>query len=129
MTLKLTLRVGEAIHIGKLRLVVEAKSTCTIFIDGTAPILRETECVSADATDPVSRLRYTLQRMYLEEEPLTWLSRYLAAATAVIDALPAEAARVAKITDFVAAGDLWSAIRASRTLSRTPVTTEERLAS
>jgi flagellar biosynthesis regulator FlbT len=129
MTLKLTLRVGEAIHIGKLRLVVEAKSTCTIFIDGSAPVLRETECVSADAADPVSRLRYALQRMYLEGEPLAWLSRYLAAATAVVDAMPAETARVAKITDLVSTGDLWSAIRASRTLSRSLSATEERLAS
>jgi flagellar biosynthesis regulator FlbT len=130
MTLKLTLRVGEAIHIGKLRLVVEAKSTCTIFIDGSAPVLRETEYVRAADTDPITRLRYPVQQMYLEGDPMRWLPDYLAAAKALAVLLPEEAERIGTITAMVTAGEFWAALRAGRQLSRRQIAvTRQKLAS
>lgn len=118
MTLKLTLRPGEAVHIGKVRIVVEARSTSVIYIDGDAPVMREAECVDPADAAPLNRMRYVLQQMYLENDRLGWLGGYYAAAAALLVAMPLEVREIDRISGLVGAGDLWGAVRAARDLSR-----------
>lgn len=118
MTLKLTLRPGEALHIAKVRIVVEARSTSVVYIEGDAPVMREAECVDPADTTPLNRVRYVLQQMYLENDRLGWLGGYYAAAAALVVALPGEVREIDRISGLVAAGDLWGAVRAARDLSR-----------
>ena len=118
MTLKLTLRPGEAVHIGKVRIVVEARSTSVIYIDGDAPVMREAECVDPADTSPLNRLRYVLQQMYLENDRLGWLAGYYAAAAALLGAMPAQIREIDRISGLVGTDDLWAAMRAGRDLRR-----------
>jgi flagellar protein FlbT len=118
MTLKLTLRPGEAVFIGKVRIVVEARATSVIYIDGEAPVMRAAECVDPADPGPLNRMRYVLQQMYLENDRLGWLAGYYSAAAALLVAMPAQICEIDQISGFVGTGDLWAAIRTARDMSR-----------
>ena len=54
MTLKLTLKPGESVFVGTTRVSVVSRSTCTVLIEGTAPVMRAAEWLDeAEATTPL----------------------------------------------------------------------------
>jgi flagellar biosynthesis repressor protein FlbT len=118
LTLKLTLRPGEAVLVGKVRIVVESRSTSTIFIEGDAPVMREAECVDPAETGALNRMRYVLQQMYLEQDRLGWLAGYYAAAASLLAEMPDKVREIDRISGLVGTDDLWGAVRAARDLSR-----------
>jgi len=115
MTLRLTLKPGEAVLIGTSRLTVASKGPCTVILEGNAPVMRAAECIEErEATDPMSRFRYVLQEIYLRNDLQGLQREYFTAASRLIAAQPEMLALVERANEYLHEGALWEAVRLGR---------------
>jgi flagellar biosynthesis regulator FlbT len=115
MTLRLTLKPGEAVLIGTSRLTVASKGPCTVILEGNAPVMRAAECIEeVEATDPMSRFRYVLQEIYLRNDLQGLQREYFTAASRLIAAQPEMLALVERANEYLHEGALWEAVRLGR---------------
>ena len=71
MALKITLKNGERIVIGGAVITNGSGSKCELIIENNAPVLREKDILSEkDADSPCSRIYFTIQLMYIDQENL-----------------------------------------------------------
>ena len=116
MTLRLTLKPGEAVLIGTSRLTVVSKGSCTVILEGDLPVMRAAECITeAEATDPLSRFRFVLQEIYLRNDLASLQADYFRAASRLVAARPDMLTLVERTNELLMAGALWDAVRLART--------------
>lgn len=123
MTLRLTLKPGEAVLIGTTRLTVASRGPCTVILEGNAPVMRAAECIDeVEATDPLSRFRYVLQEIYLRNDLQGLQREYFTAASRLIAAQPDMLALVERTNECLHDGALWDAVRLGRYAGRAETT-------
>ncbi len=130
MTLKLTLKPGESVFIGTTRLSVVSRATCTVLIDGNAPVIRASEWLNeSEATEALPRLRYILQEMYLRDDRVGLIQDYFVAAANLLAEMPQARISVARINELLLTGSLWDAVKVGKDLARqSSARSEERVA-
>jgi flagellar biosynthesis repressor protein FlbT len=70
MSLKILLKPGEYIYVGKTRIILVSDQTAALVVDGTLPVLRQTDHLPPEqATSPAERLYVLLQDVYLDGTP------------------------------------------------------------
>lgn len=117
MTLRLTLKPGEVLRVGRSSLTVVSQATCTVLIDGGVPILRQSDCVVAgESDDPVMCLRMIVQELYLDGALSAPGASFYAAIAGVLDFLPGAAEDVRRIHAAIDAGSMWEAVKLCKRL-------------
>ena len=120
MTLKLVLKPGEPLFIGGAEIRIMSAGNCTVLVEGDAPILRAQYAVDDDEGDAAAtRLQRILQRMYLGNDVVAHRDAYMAAVTDLLAAHPEHAAVVKQTNKWLAAGDIYKAVRTAHKLSET----------
>ena len=118
MTLKLTLKPGESVYIGHTRLTVASQATCTVYVDGVAPVLRANEMIGeSDIAESVSRFRYVLQQMYLGDDVQAMLTDYVDAVSQLLAERPDLTSNVHDVNQMVRIGRLYEAVKIGRKMS------------
>lgn len=75
--LKLAIKPGEKIYIGRSTLLIRADTTVTVYIDGDQPVLKDREAIDPKtAVTPVDQLHALLQEMYLHGQATQHMVRY-----------------------------------------------------
>lgn len=119
MTLKLTLKPGESVFIGTTRLSVVSRATCTVLIDGNAPVIRASEWLDEiEATGALPRFRYILQEMYLRDDRVGLIQEYFVAAATLLAEMPQARDGVSRVNELLMTGSLWEAVRVGKELAR-----------
>jgi len=122
MTLRLTLKPGEAVLIGTSRLTVVSKGACTVILEGDQPVMRAAECITeAEAIDPLSRFRFVLQEIYLRNDLAGLQADYFRASSRLIAARPDMLSLVERTNESLMSGALWEAVRLCRYAGRATV--------
>lgn len=119
MTLRLTLKPGEAVLIGTSRLTVTSKGACTVILEGDLPVMRAAEYIEeTEATDPLSRFRFVLQQIYLRNDLPGLQADFLRAAARLVAAQPEMLSLVERTNDCLQEGALWEAVKLGRYVGR-----------
>ena len=111
--LKLAIKPGEKIYIGRSTLLIRADTTVTVYIDGDQPVLKDREAIDPKtAVTPVDQLHVLLQDMYLHGQATQHMVRYREL-TQIVQMQSAESANLVKtIERWLIMGNHYMAIRA-----------------
>lgn len=116
MTLKVELKPNERVIIGT-SVVRNGESRARLFIEGSAPILREKDILTAQTADtPAKRIYLAVQLMYLAGSINDHHPIYFDLVREFLAAAPSALAIVAEVNAKIMAGDLYKALRAARQL-------------
>ena len=117
--LKLAIKPGEKIYIGRSTLLIRADTTVTVYIDGEQPILKDREAIDPETAEtPLQKLHLLLQEIYLHGQSAQHLVSYRGLAREV-EALSEDAARlVRQVEGWLAEGNCFMAIREVARFSR-----------
>jgi len=119
MTLKLTLKPGESVCIGTTRLTVRSAATCTVLIDGDAPVMRAGDMLEeAHASEPMARFRYVIQEIYLRGQSPERMDAYVDAAVGLIASRPDIAASVQRVNALLRTGSVFEAVKFAKRLAK-----------
>lgn len=116
MGLKVELKPGERIIIGDC-VVTNADQRTRLLIDGTVPILREKDIMTAKTADtPAKRVYLAVQLMYTSHDPSSHHETYFALVRDLIRAAPSTTHHVNKINDHILTGEMYKALKEAKTL-------------
>lgn len=116
MTLKVELKPGERIIIGE-SLVTNGSQRTRLFIEGSAPVLREKDILTpATADSPAKRIYLAVQLMYLSKEVSRYQDDYFRLIRDIIGAAPSTLAYVNSISNHILSGALYKALKEARGL-------------
>ncbi len=116
MTLKVELKPGERIIIGE-SLITNDDQRTRLYIEGTAPILREKDIMNTDsANTPAKRIYLAVQLMYLSREIGKFQDDYFQLVQDIIQAAPSTIPFVTKISNNILADQLYKALKEARAL-------------
>lgn len=116
MALKVELKPGEKIIIGQSVITNDSQRT-RLFIEGSAPILREKDILTPKTADsPAKRLYLAVQLMYLSEEITRFQQDYFTLAKDIIQAAPSALPHVTNISNHILSGSLYKAMKEARKL-------------
>ena len=116
MPLKVELKPGERIFIGECVITNDEQRT-RLLIDGTAPVLREKDIMTAEAADTAAKRIYlAVQLMYTSRDPRTHHEVYFALIRDIVQAAPSTWAYIEIINNHILRGELYKALKHSRKL-------------
>jgi flagellar protein FlbT len=116
MSLKVELKPHERLIIGNC-VVTNSDQRTRLFIDGSAPILREKDILTpATANSPAKRIYLAVQLMYLEDDISTLRSEYFSLVNDIVSAAPSCIPIVDEINNDILTGSLYKALRAAKKL-------------
>ena len=116
MSLKVELKPHERLIIGNC-VVTTSDQRTRLFIDGSAPILREKDILTpATANSPAKRIYLAVQLMYLENDISTLRSEYFSLVNDIVTAAPSCIPIVDEINNDILTGSLYKALRAAKKL-------------
>ena len=116
MSLKVELKPHERLIIGNC-VVTNSDQRTRLFIDGSAPILREKDILTpATANSPAKRIYLAVQLMYLEDDISTLRSEYFSLVNDIVSAAPSCIPIVDEINNDILTGALYKALRAAKKL-------------
>jgi len=116
MSLKVELKPHERLIIGNC-VVTNSDQRTRLFIDGSAPILREKDILTpATANSPAKRIYLAVQLMYLEDDISTLRSEYFSLVDDIVSAAPSCIPIVDEINNDILTGSLYKALRAAKKL-------------
>jgi flagellar protein FlbT len=116
MALKVELKPGERIFIGECVITNDEQRT-RLLIDGTAPVLREKDIMTAEGADtPAKRIYLAVQLMYTSRDPRTHHEVYFALIRDIVQAAPSTWAYIEIINNHILRGELYKALKHSRKL-------------
>ena len=119
MTLRLTLRPGESVYIGRTRVTVEAEATCSIIVQGKLPIMRANDMLdAANANESVARFRYVLQEMYLSDDLGAMIVDYVDAVSQLLAEHPDFDESIREANEMVRIGNLYQALKIGKKLAK-----------
>lgn len=116
MALIIDLKPQERIIIGGALITNDANRT-RLHIEGESPILREKDIMrEADANSPCKRIYFTIQLMYLSNEPEKLHEVYFQQIRDIQNAAPSTATFFMVINDHILAGKYYKAMKEARNL-------------
>jgi flagellar protein FlbT len=116
MALKVELKPGERILIGECVITNDDQRT-RLLIDGTAPVLREKDIMTAErANTPAKRIYLAVQLMYTSRDPRTHHEVYFALIRDIVQAAPSTWPYIETINNHILRGELYKALKQSRKL-------------
>src|ERR1700688_459714 len=116
MALKVELKPGERIFIGECVITNDDQRT-RLLIDGTAPVLREKDIMTAERADtPAKRIYLAVQLMYTSRDPRTHHEVYFALIRDIVQAAPSTWPFIETINNHILTGELYKALKKSRKL-------------
>jgi flagellar protein FlbT len=116
MALKVELKPGERIFIGECVITNDDQRT-RLLIDGSAPVLREKDIMTADRADtPGKRIYLAVQLMYTSRDPRTHHEVYFALIRDIVQAAPSTWPQIETINNHILSGEMYKALKQSRKL-------------
>ena len=116
MALKVELKPGERIFIGECVITNDDQRT-RLLIDGTAPVLREKDIMTAERADtPAKRIYLAVQLMYTSRDPRMHHDVYFALIRDIVQAAPSTWPQIEIINNHILSGELYKALKQSRKL-------------
>jgi flagellar protein FlbT len=116
MALKVELKPGERIIIGECVITNDDQRT-RLLIDGTAPVLREKDIMTAERADtPAKRIYLAVQLMYTSRDPRIHHEVYFALIRDIVQAAPSTWPHIESINNHILTGKLYNALKQSRKL-------------
>jgi flagellar biosynthesis repressor protein FlbT len=116
MALKVELKPGERIFIGECVITNDDQRT-RLLIDGTAPVLREKDIMTAERADtPAKRIYLAVQLMYTSRDPRMHHDIYFALIRDIVQAAPSTWPQIEIINNHILSGELYKALKQSRKL-------------
>jgi flagellar protein FlbT len=116
MGLKVELKPGERVIIGDC-VITNADQRTRLLIDGTAPILREKDIMTAKAADtPAKRVYLAVQLMYTSHDASLHHETYFSLVRDLIRAAPSTTPHVNKINDHILTGEMYKALKDAKSL-------------
>lgn len=116
MALKVELKPNERIVIGHA-VIRNGDSRAKLFIEGTTPIMRERDIISADeANTPAKRIYFILQLMYLDRDINAYRDQFLTLIEDFMNAAPSAWRYIKPVADHVIQVDIYKAIKAAKDL-------------
>ena len=116
MALKVELKPGERIFIGECVITNDDQRT-RLLIDGTAPVLREKDIMTAErANTPAKRIYLAVQLMYTSRDPRMHHDVYFALVRDIVQAAPSTWPHIENINNHILSGELYKALKQSQKL-------------
>jgi len=116
MALKVELKAGERILIGD-SVITNGDQRTRFLVEGTAPILRERDIMTAEQADtPAKRIYLAVQLMYISRDPRRHHEVYFTLMRDIVQAAPSAWSHVAAINNQILTGDLYKALKSARQL-------------
>lgn len=116
MSLKVELKPGERIIIGESVITNDNQRT-RLFIDGSAPILREKDILTARTADtPAKRIYLCVQLMYLSKNISKFQKEYFELVKDIIQAAPSTIPYVTSISNHILSDALYKALKEAKAL-------------
>lgn len=116
MALKIELKPGERFILGNAVITNDDQRT-RLFVEGTAPILREKDIMRAeDADSPCKRLYLAVQLMYLSNEPSEQHSVYFQLTNDIIKAAPSTLEYIERMNNQILTGAFYKALKEAKAL-------------
>jgi flagellar protein FlbT len=116
MALKVELKPGERILIGE-SVVTNAEQRTRLLIEGTAPILREKDIMTAErANTPAKRIYLAVQLMYTSREPQRHHDTYFSLVRDIAQAAPSTWGLIQSINNHILIGEMYKALKEARKL-------------
>jgi flagellar biosynthesis repressor protein FlbT len=116
MALKVELKPGERVIIGEC-VVTNADQRTRLLIEGSVPILREKDIMTAERADtPAKRIYLAVQLMYTAREPRTHHEIYFALIREIVQAAPSMWPIIEAINNHILIGNMYKALKESAKL-------------
>lgn len=116
MALKVELKPGERMILGE-SVITNCEQRTRIVIEGSSPILREKDVMTAPLADtPAKRIYLAVQLMYTSRDPRAHHDIYFALVREIVQAAPSTWAFVENINNQILTGNLYKALKEARKL-------------
>jgi flagellar biosynthesis repressor protein FlbT len=116
MALKVELKPGERILIGEA-VITNSDQRSHLLIDGTAPILREKDIMTAKLADsPAKRIYLAVQLMYTSRDPRPHQDIYFALVKDITAAAPSTWPYIENINNLILTGETYKALKEAKKL-------------
>ncbi len=116
MALKVELKPGERFILGESVITNDDQRT-RLFIEGSAPILREKDVMRVeDATSPCQKIYLLVQMMYLSPEPIKHHDMYFSVVKEVQEAAPSTLPYIDAVNQEILNGAMYKALKAAKKL-------------
>lgn len=116
MALKIELKPGERFILGNAVITNDDQRT-RLFVEGSAPILREKDIMRPeDADTPCKRLYLAVQLMYLSNDPSEQHSVYFQLSNEIINAAPSMLEYIERMNNQILTGAFYKALKEAKKL-------------
>ena len=116
MALKVELKPGEKLLVGNC-IITNSDQRTRLFIDGSAPILREKDIMTSEtANTPARRINLAVQLMYIDGDTDKAQSAYNDLSRDFVAAVPSSLPIVDQINNEILTGSLYKALKAAQRL-------------
>jgi flagellar protein FlbT len=116
MALKVELKPNERILIGE-SVITNCNQRSWLVIEGTSPILREKDILTAARADtPAKRIYLAVQLMYTSRDPRTHHDIYFALIRDIIQAAPTIWPYIESINNRILTGEMYKALKEAKQL-------------
>ena len=116
MALKVELKPGERILIGET-VVTNSEQRTRLLIEGSAPILREKDIMTAERADtPAKRIYLAVQLMYTSLEPQRHHDTYFSLVRDIVQAAPSTWTMIEAINNHILTGEMYKALKDTKKL-------------
>jgi flagellar biosynthesis repressor protein FlbT len=116
MPLKVELKPGERIIIGEC-LITNCEHRTRLLIEGTTPILREKDILTAERADTAAKRIYlAVQLMYTSRDPRSHHEVYFALVRDIVQAAPSTWTYVESINNQILTGNVYKALKHAKAL-------------
>ena len=116
MALKVELKPGERFILGE-SVITNGNHRSQIFIEGSAPVLREKDIMTPESADtPCKKVYLAIQLMYLSPDPEPLVKQYYDLAKEVQEAAPSTEPYIERINNRILTGALYKAMKEAKAL-------------
>jgi flagellar protein FlbT len=116
MALKVELKPGERIILGEC-VITNADQRTRLLIEGSAPILREKDILTADDADtPAKRIYLAIQLMYTSKTPRDHQDIYFVLINEFLQAVPSAWQHIENINNHILTGEMYKALKDAQKL-------------
>jgi len=116
MGLKVELKPGERFILGDC-LVTNGNQRTRLLIEGSAPILREKDIMTAEqANTPAKRIYLAVQLMYTARDPSEHHETYFILMRELVQAAPSAWPHIVAVSNHILAGEMYKALKSAKAL-------------
>ncbi len=116
MALKVELKPGERVIIGDC-VITNSDQRTRFLVEGTAPILREKDILTAKTADtPAKRIYLAVQLMYTAKDPTAHHDVYFQLIRDFLQAAPSSMGLIQDINNHILTGEMYKALKTAKKL-------------